>query len=138
MIGKAYFIVCLIGSGLVILSKAAGIGLEKERECRAWCSKFSLGQQPHAYMGFILFLLMTFRTQQSYKHYVRGQSSFYEMKCMIRKFVNMLLNGIPRDSLSKERRARILAHVITFPFVLTSELRRERDFGKCLTKDFCC
>lgn len=103
--------------------------MDNERTCRAWCSRFAIGNQPHAYIGFILFLLMSFRTAQSYKNYVSGQQAFYQIQTRVRSFVHMFLDVMPRYDMSKEHRARILAHLIAFPYALTAELRRDRRFS---------
>lgn len=61
------YAVWTFGTGLVVLSAFVAISLDENRTCRAWCSQFSLGPQPHAYVGVILFLLMAFRINQSYE-----------------------------------------------------------------------
>ncbi|KAI0561329.1 hypothetical protein FGB62_87g091 [Gracilaria domingensis] len=128
-ISSAFYVTCALGTILVILSGMAGVGVDEDRTCRAWCSRFALGSQPHAYIGFILFLLMSFRTQQSYKNYVSGQRSFYQIQTRVRSFVHLFLDVIPRKDISKEHRARILAHLIAFPYALTADVRKDRDFG---------
>lgn len=125
----SYYAVFATGTILVLISRLFQIA-EDDRECRAWCSSFALGSQPHAYMGFILFLLMSFRTRQSYSNYVSGQAAFYEIKNRIRVFTHALLTMIDKDTISKSHRARMLAFAIAFPFALTSELRKERQLGK--------
>lgn len=44
-VNRAFVVVGLIGTALVVVSGVAGIGLEDDRDCRAWCSRFALGTQ---------------------------------------------------------------------------------------------
>eukprot|EP00171_Calliarthron_tuberculosum_P011104 IDg11104t1 len=123
-ISRAFFVICGIGTLLVILSGVAGIGLETNRRCRAWCSRFALGSQPHAYIGFVLFLIISFRTGESYRMYASGQRSHYIMKAALRRFVNTMLNRVSRDAIPKAQRARMLAFAIAFPYAVTADLRQ--------------
>ncbi|CAN8072818.1 unnamed protein product [Agarophyton chilense] len=127
-ISSAFYVTCALGTLFVILSGVVGVPTEEDRVCRAWCSRLALGTQPHAYIGFILFLLMSFRTGQSYKNYVSGQKSFYQIQTRVRCFVHLFLDVIRREDVTKEHRARILAHVIAFPYALTADVRRDREF----------
>ena len=111
------------------MSGFAGLGLDTERTCRAWCSRFALGAQPHQYMGFILFLLMAFRTKNGYKNYVTGQQAFYDIKVNIRQLCHLILNRVPRNAITKAQRARILGFLIVFPYALTADIRQERKYG---------
>lgn len=111
------------------MSGLAGIGVEDDRHCRAWCSRFALGAQPHQYVGFCLFLLTAFRTNQAYRMYLSGQSAWYAIKENLRIFVQALLSSIPRDAVSAEKRARMVAFAIAFPFSLAADLREERKYG---------
>lgn len=128
-VSRSFYVICAIGTILVILSGIGGIGLETERECRAWCSRLALGTQPHSYMGFILFLLMAFRTKESYKMYAAGQRAHFRIKLALRRFVDAMLNQTARDAILPEHRARLLAFSVVFPYTLTADLRHERKYG---------
>lgn len=127
---KALYVVCAVGTLLVFLSGIAGIGLQDDRECRAWCSRFALGTQPHQYIGFILFLLMAFRTQQAYRHYTTGLMAHFRLRTSIRRFVDTLLFKINRDAVAPEKRARMIAFCVALPYAMVADLRQEREFDK--------
>lgn len=128
---KPIYIVCTVGTLLVVLSGIGGIGLEDDRECRAWCSRFALGMEPHRQMGFILFLLMAFRTQQAYRLYTTGLASHFRLKTAVRRFVDTLLFKVDRDAIALEKRARMVAFIVSYPYAVVADLRQEREFDKC-------
>lgn len=116
---------------LVLLSGIAGIGLnEDDRECRAWCSRFALGTQPHQYMGFILFLLMAFRTREAYRMYQSGLNAHYKVKELLRRLVDALLFKTPRNAIDVKQRARMIAFACALPYAFTADMREERRYGK--------
>lgn len=66
-IPKTFFVVVVTGTILVFISKVAGMRMERDhRTCRAWCSRFSLGTQPHSVsiendtVAFLVVLLAKF------------------------------------------------------------------------------
>lgn len=128
-ISSAIYVVCLIGAGLVCLSRyAVRFGIDDDRHCRAWCSRFALGTQPHSYLGFILFLLMAFRTQQAYRLYFMGLNAQYRIKVGLLRFAEALLSKTPRDAIPRAKRARMIAHAIALPYAIAADLRHERTY----------
>jgi predicted membrane chloride channel (bestrophin family) len=101
---------------------------ENDRKCRAWCSQFSLGPQPHTYIGVILFLLMAFRSNQSYHSYEVGLTAWTTIRREILAFTSTMLSATPRDSIKREERLRMLSFVAAFPYFLFADLNEERIF----------
>lgn len=128
-ISRSFYIVAIAGTVLVILSGIAGLGLQDDRVCRAWCSRFALGTQPHSYMGFILFLIIAFRTREAYRMYQSGLLAHYKMKSALRRFVSSLLYKIPQENVESQKRARMVAFAIALPYAVTADMREERRYG---------
>lgn len=82
-------------------------------------------------MGFILSLLLTFRTREAYKMYQAGLSAHYKTKELLRRFVDSILFKIPRDAISEDKRARMVAFSVCLPYAFTADVREERRYGKC-------
>lgn len=137
-ISRAFYVVGLLGSVLVVMSGIGGIGLEDTNECRAWCSRFALGTQPHAYCGFILFLLMAFRNNQAYSMYQSGLLAQFRIKDSLRRFVDALLNRVPRDAITPELRSRAIAFAVAFPYAVTADIREERFYGMLANASSLC
>lgn len=126
------YLVWAIGVGLVILSALVGVTLEEnDRKCRAWCSEFSLGPQPHSYIGVILFLLMAFRSNQAYHSYQAGLAAWTAIRKEIYAFATALLASADRDAMEDNERARLLAYAAAFPYALYADLLETREFGAC-------
>lgn len=103
---------------------------ENDRKCRAWCSQFSLGPQPHQYIGVCLFLLMGFRSNQSSQRYEAGLTAWTKIRSNIWSFTAVLLNMPSRRSISPEQRLRMLSFAAAFPYLLFADLNEERVFRK--------
>lgn len=101
---------------------------ENDRKCRAWCSEFSLGPQPHQYIGVCLFLLMGFRSNQSYQRYEAGLTAWTVVRREIWSFTAVLLAMVPRRSIPPEQRLRMLSFAAAFPYLLFADLNEERVF----------
>lgn len=123
------YIVWALGTGAVVLSALVGATLEEnDRKCRAWCSRFSLGPQPHAYVGVVLFLLMAFRTNEAYRSYQAGLSAWTKMRELLLNFVTTMLHMTPREAIPREARRRMIAFCIALPYALHADLCEARDF----------
>ncbi len=81
-------------------------------------------------MGFILSLLITFRTREAYKMYQAGLSAHYKGKELLRRFVDAILFKVPRDAIPEEKRARMVAYCVSIPYAFTADMRQERRYGK--------
>lgn len=80
-------------------------------------------------MGFILFLIMAFRTREAYRMYQSGLQMHFQIRSALRRFADCILYKIPFDALTSEKRARMLAFAIAFPYAITADAREERRYG---------